>query len=55
MRIQSVHPGFTVDDVVGTMGFSPIVPEKVPFTEPPDAQQLKLIRDTIDPDRMYMG
>jgi hypothetical protein len=27
----------------------------VPFTEPPDLGQLKLIRETIDPNRMYMG
>lgn len=55
MTIVSIHPGNTVDDVVGTMGFAPLVPAKVPFTEPPQAGQLTMIRETIDPDRMYMG
>jgi glutaconate CoA-transferase subunit B len=55
MTIVSIHPGNTVEDVVGSMGFAPLVPEKVAFTEPPDASQLKIIRETIDPDRMYMG
>jgi len=55
MTIVSIHPGNTVEDVVGSMGFAPLVPDQVPFTEPPEANQLKLIRETIDPDRMYMG
>jgi glutaconate CoA-transferase, subunit B len=55
MTIHSIHPGNTVEDVVGSMGFAPLVPAKVPFTEPPEARQLHLIRETIDPDRMYMG
>jgi glutaconate CoA-transferase subunit B len=55
MTILSIHPGNTVEDVVGSMGFGPLVPAKVPFTEPPEARQLQLIRETIDPDRMYMG
>jgi hypothetical protein len=37
------------------MGFAPLVPPHVPFTEPPDGEQLHLIRDVIDPQRMYMG
>ncbi len=55
MMLVSIHPGNTVDDVVGTMGFEPVVPEHVPVTEPPSAEQLRLIRDVIDPTRMYMG
>ena len=55
MTIHSIHPGNTVEDVVGSMGFAPLVPAKIPFTEPPEARQLQLIRETIDPDRMYMG
>jgi hypothetical protein len=27
----------------------------VSVTEPPEAGQLRLIRETIDPNRMYMG
>ncbi len=55
MMLVSIHPGNTVEDVVGTMGFEPVVPERVPFTEPPAAEQLRLIREVIDPKRMYMG
>jgi glutaconate CoA-transferase subunit B len=55
MMVHSIHPGITLEDVLGTMGFAPIVPDRVPFTEPPEADQLRLIREVIDPGRMYMG
>ena len=55
MMVISIHPGNTIEDVVGTMGFAPVVPETVPFTEPPEAEQLRLIREVIDPRKMYMG
>jgi glutaconate CoA-transferase, subunit B len=55
MMILSIHPGNTLEDVVGTMGFEPVIPEQVPFTEPPTSEQLRLIREVIDPKRMYMG
>lgn len=55
MMLLSIHPGATLDDVLGTMGFAPVVPEHVPITEPPMPEQLRLIRDVIDPRRMYMG
>ncbi len=55
MTLLSIHPGVTRDDVLGTMGFEPLIPSEVTVTEPPEASQLKLIRETIDPHRMYMG
>jgi glutaconate CoA-transferase subunit B len=55
MMLISIHPGTTLDDVLGTMGFSPVVPERLPYTEPPTQEQVRLIREVIDPQRMYMG
>jgi glutaconate CoA-transferase subunit B len=55
MMLLSIHPGITVEEVLNTMGFSPVVPKQVPWTEPPNAEQLRLIREQIDPQRMYMG
>jgi glutaconate CoA-transferase, subunit B len=55
MMLLSIHPGNTLDDVLGTMGFAPVVPQNVPFTEPPTQEQVRLIREEIDPQRMYMG
>ena len=55
MMLMSIHPGNTLDDVLGSMGFAPLVPQHVPFTEPPTPDQVRLIREVIDPQRMYMG
>ena len=55
MSVQSVHPGNTIEDIVATMGFEPHIPERVPFTVLPMPDQLKLIREEIDPGRMYVG
>jgi glutaconate CoA-transferase subunit B len=55
MMLTSIHPGNTLDDVLGTMGFAPVVPQRVPYTEPPTEEQVRLIREVIDPQRMYMG
>jgi len=55
LLVLSIHPGNTLDDVLGTMGVAPLVPQQVPFTEPPTREQISLIRDVIDPQRMYMG
>lgn len=55
MMILSLHPGNTLEDVLATLGFEPLVPEHLPFTEPPSPEQLRLIREVIDPERMYMG
>jgi glutaconate CoA-transferase subunit B len=55
LMILSVHPGVTLDEVRSTMGFAPLVPDPVPATEPPTSEQLRLIREEIDPERMYMG
>jgi glutaconate CoA-transferase subunit B len=55
MMLRSIHPGNTIEDVVGTMGFAPVVPKDVPYTEPPEKEQLRIIREVIDPRKMYMG
>ena len=55
MELVSIHPGNTLEDVLLTMGFTPVVPNEVPFTDPPSPEQVRLIREVIDPQRIYMG
>lgn len=49
MRLASVHPGVTVEDVLAATGFEPAVTGEVPFTREPTAEELRLIREVIDP------
>ncbi len=55
MMLMSIHPGMDLDDVLESMGFAPLVPKQVPRTEPPSKEQVRIIREVIDPQRMYMG
>lgn len=50
MRIRSVHPGVTVDEVVENTGFELEVPDDVPETRLPTDEELQLIRDVLDPN-----
>jgi glutaconate CoA-transferase, subunit B len=55
MMLISIHPGNTLDDILKTMGFVPVIPQNLPYTDPPTEEELHLIREVIDPKRMYMG
>ncbi len=50
LRLRSVHPGGTVEDVLANTGFTLIVPSDVPTTRLPTAAELRLIREVLDPD-----
>ncbi|HMC38461.1 MAG TPA: CoA-transferase [Acidimicrobiales bacterium] len=49
MRLVSVHPGVSVDDVVAATGFGFDQADRVDVTRAPTADELRLIRDVIDP------
>lgn len=49
MRLRSVHPSVTVDDVRALTGFALAVPDDVPVTPAPTGAELKLIRERLDP------
>ena len=48
MRLASVHPGVSVDEVQAATGFSLLVPDPVPTTRLPTAEELELLRETLD-------
>ncbi len=50
MRLRSLHPGVTVDDIVAATGFELVIPDDVPESRAPTAQELALIRDVLDPN-----
>ena len=52
MRLRSVHPGVAVEEVVAATGFELVVPDPVPLTPLPTADELELIREVLDPDRL---
>jgi acyl CoA:acetate/3-ketoacid CoA transferase beta subunit len=49
MRIASLHPGVTVEQVQQETGFPLVVPDDVPVTREPTDEELKLLREVLDP------
>jgi acyl CoA:acetate/3-ketoacid CoA transferase beta subunit len=49
MRLASVHPGVSVDDVVAATGFELVVPDDVPTTRLPTDEELTVLREVLDP------
>jgi len=49
MRLRSLHPGVTVDQVVEATGFELVVPDEFPESRLPTPGELELLREVIDP------
>jgi hypothetical protein len=50
MRLRSVHPGVSIDEVVARTGFQLEVPDEVDQTRAPTDEELHLIRNVLDPE-----
>jgi len=53
MRLDTVHPGVSLDDVRGAIEWDLRVSPELSTTPPPSAEELRLIREVLDPDRRY--
>jgi glutaconate CoA-transferase subunit B len=49
MRLKSVHPGVTVDEVLKATGFPLVLPDEVPETPLPTEEELDVLRTRVDP------
>ena len=52
MRIRSLHPGVTVEEVRELTDFPLVVPAEVPTSRLPTDEELRLIREVLDPKGM---
>jgi acyl CoA:acetate/3-ketoacid CoA transferase beta subunit len=50
MRLRSVHPWVTVDEVVEQSGFELVIEAEVATSREPTAEELTLLRERIDPE-----
>jgi glutaconate CoA-transferase subunit B len=53
MRLDSLHPGATLDDVRGSMGWEPRVADTLSETPAPSHEELRMIREELDPGGVY--
>lgn len=54
LRLLSLHPGVTVEDVLANSEFEIVIPEEITFTEPPSLEEQRLLR-VIDPNGVVLG
>ena len=54
MRLKATHPGVSMEEVVAATGFELVLPGKAEVTEPPSVEELRLLREEIDPERLYI-
>jgi glutaconate CoA-transferase subunit B len=53
MTLRTMHPGVTLDDVRANMGWDPKVAPDVGETPAPSGEELRLIREELDPGGVY--
>ena len=53
MRVDSLHPGVTIDAIRATVGWEPKVAPVLATTAAPNAEELRLIREELDPGGAY--
>jgi len=53
MRLDSLHPGATLDEVRSTMGWQPKLADDLATTQAPTDAELHIIREELDPGGAY--
>ena len=53
MRLDSLHPGATLDDIRATIGWTPRINADLAATPAPTGAELSLIREELDPEGAY--
>lgn len=54
MQLLAVHPGITVQQVVENTGFVLLIPPDVGENAPPSPEELRILREEVDPGRFYI-
>lgn len=54
MTVSSLHPGVDLVQVRETLGWEPRIGSSVGTTTEPTAEELRLLREELDPDGLYL-
>jgi glutaconate CoA-transferase subunit B len=55
MRVESIHQGLALEDVQKNCGFPLLKAEKIVVTAAPTADELRILRTEVDPNRYIIG
>jgi glutaconate CoA-transferase subunit B len=53
LELEAIYPGVSVDDVLSRVGWELAVRDPLVTAKPPGDNELRLLRDVVDPDRRY--
>ncbi len=53
MTLATLHPGVTLDEVRENTGWDPRIADDLGATPPPTVEELRLIREELDPEGVY--
>jgi len=54
MKLLALNPGVTLEQVIENTGFELVIPEHIGHNEPPTAEELRILREEVDPNRLYI-
>lgn len=55
MRIKALNPGMTVEIAQACTGFELLVPDRVPYIDPPSDEVLRILRQEVDPRGVFIS
>lgn len=55
MKVLSIHPGVSAAELQAATGFVLDIASDCPRTPPPTDEEVRLVREELDPGRMYVG
>ncbi len=55
MRVEGIHPGVSREDIIGSSGFNLLWADDVAATSVPTADELRILREEVDPYRYVIG
>jgi len=55
MRVESVHQGYSFDDVQKNCGFPLLKAPEIGTTPPPTDEELRILRQEVDPRKLIIG
>ena len=54
LRVDKLMPGISLEQVFENTGFKPLVAEQVDSVDPPQGSELRILREEVDPEGIYL-
>jgi glutaconate CoA-transferase, subunit B len=55
MKVLNINPGYSREDIKANCGFELLWADKISETDPPHADELRILREEVDPQRYIIG